>query len=282
MSTYKSFAVVGGGMIGLPIVNALAAKNVSVILLSRPGSSAKTVPSGVKVVPTDLQHTDAVAKVLREHNVDVVLSTIATSAVVDDVQTTLVDASKLAGVKLFVPSEYGLPTEGQSEGALRSKAQIAKYLKSVGIPSTRVYVGMWTDVIPILLNLETKPQIIGKGETKFSITAVADIAGAVAHALTTASPSELENRELRLEGERVTLNQLAALFKVTPEYVDTITQGQNPQFLQVLMREIEAGKGSTGWDAASNAEGTGIKAAGSGNALWPGHQWLTVKDVFKL
>ncbi|KAJ7921165.1 hypothetical protein B0H13DRAFT_1866992 [Mycena leptocephala] len=48
MPTYKSFAVVGGGRIGLPIVSALASHGASVLLLSWPGSAPKTVPSTVK------------------------------------------------------------------------------------------------------------------------------------------------------------------------------------------------------------------------------------------
>jgi hypothetical protein len=154
MSVYKSFAVVGGGTVGLPIVNALAAKDVAVVLLSRPGSSKKTVPSNVQIVEVDFADAAAVAEKLKQHKVDVVLATTTTTAA--GAQNTLVDAAKLAAVKLFVPSEYGMPTEGHSEGPLGAKAQIAgqniaysspvqthflaAYLKSVGIPSTRIYV----------------------------------------------------------------------------------------------------------------------------------------------
>ncbi|KAK7039511.1 NmrA domain-containing protein [Favolaschia claudopus] len=296
MSAYKSFAVVGGGLVGLPIVSALAAKNASVILLSRPGSSPKTVPPGVPVITVDFQDANAIAKVLQAHNVDVVLSTVATFAVA--VQTTLVDASKIAGIKLFVPSEYGLPTEGHSEGPLGHKAEIAKQLKSANIPSTRIYVrctdhthhgllifrqtGIFTDVLPWLLNIGGKTQLVGQGERKFSLTAVPDIAGFVAHVLTTSPASELEDRVLRLEGERITLNEIAAQFNLKPEYVETITDGEHAQFKEALMRVIEEGKGSTGWDVSRNAEGTGSDAAGGGNALWPGHCWLTAKEVHKL
>jgi hypothetical protein len=122
MSAYKSFAVVGAGTVGLPIVNALAARNVSVVLLSRPGST-KAVPSGVQVAQVDYNNAAAVAAVFKQYKVDVVLSTITTMAT--DAQKSLVDASKLAAVKLFVPSEYGMPTDGQAEGILGLKDQIA-------------------------------------------------------------------------------------------------------------------------------------------------------------
>ncbi|KAJ7351471.1 hypothetical protein DFH08DRAFT_913467 [Mycena albidolilacea] len=262
MSAYKSFAVVGGGTVGLPIVNALAAKNVPVILLSRPGAAAKTLPSSVRVVHVDFGDAAAVAAVFKEHKVDVVLSTITTLA--SGTQKPLVDAAKLAAVKLFVPSEYGLPTDGytEKEGSLGAKSALAAYLKSVNLSSTRIYV-------------------VGKGETPVSFTSITDIAGFVAHILTTAPPSELEDRILRLEGARSTLNGLAPLFGTSLEHVDRLT-GEMGEFQTALQISMDAGAGSTGWDGLKKVEGTGSNAAGSGNALWPGHQWLSIQDVHKL
>ncbi|KAF8205959.1 hypothetical protein K438DRAFT_1578686 [Mycena galopus ATCC 62051] len=281
MSSYKSFAVVGGGTVGLPIVNALAAKNVPVILLSRPGSSVKTVPSDVQVIQVDLTDAAAIATVLKEHNVDVVLSTLTTAATAS--QKSLVDAAKLAAIKLFVPSEYGMPTDGYAEGPLSEKNKIAAYLKSVSIPSTRIFTGLFTEFIPWLVDYSngSKIKVVGKGETPMSFTSISDIAGFVAHVLTTHPPSELENRILRLESERTTLNDLAVQFKTSVEYVDSLT-GEAGEWKTGLQLGIDAGAGSTGWDGVNKTEGTGSAAAGSGNALWPGHQWQTIKEVYKL
>ncbi|KAJ7024543.1 hypothetical protein C8F04DRAFT_1239598 [Mycena alexandri] len=109
MSPYKSFAVVGAGQIGLPIVGALAALNVSVIVLSRPGSSAKPVPAGVEIIQVD--YDDAAAVFGGVQN-----GTEWTSAGVGS-QKSLADAGKRAGAQLFVPSEYAAPTDGQPEGS---------------------------------------------------------------------------------------------------------------------------------------------------------------------
>ncbi|KAF7369044.1 NmrA domain-containing protein [Mycena venus] len=123
ISAYKFFAVVGAGTVDLPIVNALAAaKGASVILLSRPGSSHKTVPPNVQTITVDFNDA-AATTVLKEHKVDVVFSTLTTTAAA--AQTPLVDAAKLAAVKLFVPSEYRLPTEGATEGPIAAKNEIA-------------------------------------------------------------------------------------------------------------------------------------------------------------
>ncbi|KAJ7862401.1 hypothetical protein B0H14DRAFT_2157977, partial [Mycena olivaceomarginata] len=82
--------------LGTLILSALAAtEKISIILLSRPGSS-KTAPPGVLVVPVDYTDVNAVSSVFKEHKVDVPLA----------------DAAKLAAVKLFVPSEFGSPTHG--------------------------------------------------------------------------------------------------------------------------------------------------------------------------
>ncbi|KAF8207136.1 serine carboxypeptidase S28-domain-containing protein [Mycena galopus ATCC 62051] len=263
MSAYKSFAVAGGGTVGIPVVNALAAKNVPVVLLSRPGSSAKAVPSGVQVIQVDFSNAEAVAAVLKEHRVDVVLSTLTTAAVV--AQRSLVDAAKLAAVKLFVPSEYGIPTDGHTEGPLAAKNEIAAYLKSLNIPSTRIYTGPFIE-----------------GETPASFTAIPDIAGFVAHVLTTLPASELEDRILRLEGERSTLNGLATLFNTSVEHVEGFTGDPTSEFKTGLHLALNSGAESTGWDGVKKAEGTGSNAAGSGNALWPGHQWKSIKEVHNL
>ncbi|KAJ7454678.1 hypothetical protein FB451DRAFT_1049477 [Mycena latifolia] len=281
MSAYKSFAVVGGGTLGLPIVSALAAQNVSVVLLSRPGSSTKTVPSGVQVATVDFTDASAIAAVFKQYKVDVVLSTITTTAAA--AQKSLVDAAGLAAVKLFVPSEYGMPTDGQAEGPLGAKNQIAAELKAAGIPSTRIFVGMFTEFIPWLVGYSDhgKIRIVGKGEVPVSFTSIGDIAGFVAYVLTTLPPSELENRIFRLEGDRASLNELGAQFKTSVEHIDSIT-GEAGELKTILLAIVETGAGSTGWDAAAKNEGSGNKAAGSANALWPGHQWKSIKDVHKL
>ncbi|KAF7330423.1 NmrA domain-containing protein [Mycena venus] len=256
MSTYKSFAVVGAGTVGLPIVNALAAANATVIVLSRPGSSPKTLPSGVQVVQVDFSDVTAVAAVFKEHKVDVVLSPVTTTAAA--AQKPLVDAAKLAAVKLFVPSEYGLPTAGLTEGPLAVKDEIARYLKSVGIPSTRIFTGPFTEFIPWIADYSAggKFKVVGKGDAPISFTSIPDISEFVAHVLTTLPPSELEDKILRLEGDRASLNELAALFKTTVEYVDSI-EGQAGVFQTSLQKLIEAGYGSTGWDGGTEGGGNG-------------------------
>ncbi|KAJ6574599.1 hypothetical protein B0H19DRAFT_1218391 [Mycena capillaripes] len=287
MSAYKSFAVVGGGSIGLPVVIALASHNVSVILLSRPGSPPKTVPSTVEVVQVDYSDTTATAAVFKQHKVDVVLSTISFFAL--SAQKSLVDAAKLARVKLFLPSEFGAPSDGDPAGihsragGIEAKQDIIEYLKSVKIPSLRIFTGLFTELIPWLVGHPEhgKVRIVGKGEAPVSFTSIADVAGFVAYILTTLPPNELENRILRLEGERASFNEIGELFKAPVEHVDRI-MGEAGDVKTGLLALLCSGAGSTGWDEINGVERSGSEAAGSANALWSGHHWRSINEVLNL
>ncbi|KAJ7071412.1 hypothetical protein C8F01DRAFT_1110434 [Mycena amicta] len=176
--SYKSFAVVGAGTIGSAIVAGLAGKNLPVVVLARPGSkSIENLPASVRSATVDTSDAIAVEAVLKEHNVDVVLATLATTAV--SAQKPIVDAAKAAGVKLFVPSEYGIPTEGETQGVSGAKNQIAEQLKNLGIPSLRIYTGIFIEFIPWMFAYaeNKKINVIGEGEVPVSFTASADIAG---------------------------------------------------------------------------------------------------------
>ncbi|KAJ6585730.1 hypothetical protein B0H19DRAFT_1250509 [Mycena capillaripes] len=261
MTTYKLFAVVGGGTVGSPIVAALAARNL---------------------IEVDYASAAAVAEVFKQHQVDVMLSTIATTAAA--AQKSLADAAKLARIKLFIPSEYGLPTDGHTEGGLGAKSAIAgEYLKSLNIPSVRIYTGIFIEFIPWIVAYgdHGKFRITGKGDTSVSFTSISDIAGFVAHILTTLPASELVNRIFRVEGKRASLNSIAVQFNASVKHVDSIN-GEGGQFKTGLQGVIDTGAGSTGWDVANKAEGTAINAAGNANALWAGHHWKTIKEVHNL
>jgi hypothetical protein len=97
--------------------------------------------------------------------------------------------------------------------------------------------------------------------------------------LTTLPPAALENRIFRLEGDRTTLTELGPLFKTSVEHLDEIPG--EPGKTKILSL-ADRGALSSGWNESKKAEGTGADAAGSANALWPGHQWKTIKDVHNL
>ncbi|KAJ7747681.1 hypothetical protein DFH07DRAFT_962479 [Mycena maculata] len=275
MSTYKSFAVIGAGTVGLPILSTLAAQNVSVVLLSRKGVDAsKTLPAGVQVAIVDYADAAAVAAVFEKYKVDVVISTVASDAV--PAQTVLVDAAKSAGVKLFVPSEFGMTSEAQPHDP---KFKVAEHIRNVGLPYALFFNGAFTEFIPHIFPVsDGKITIVGSGEVPISVTSLGDVAGFVAYVLTTLPPAELENRIFRLQGDRATLKEVAATLNATVKIVDKIT-GPMGELKTYLMTKADTGIMSTGYDVTTKAERTGNEAAGSANSLWPGHQWKTIKDV---
>lgn len=97
-----------------------------------------------------LTDVPALAATFKEHKIEVVVSTIAHAALPH--QNLLGDAAKQAGVKLFLPSEFGYSTIGQTEGELGLKAKFGEYLQEIGLPSTRIFVSSrWYSTINVRL-----------------------------------------------------------------------------------------------------------------------------------
>lgn len=95
------------------------------------------------MIPVDYSNREAIKNALTR--IDVVISTVPPTAL--DVQLGIAEAAKEAGVKLFVPSEFGGVTEGATEGVKGSKARVQDQLKAVGIPYTLFYTGAYADFI---------------------------------------------------------------------------------------------------------------------------------------
>ncbi|KZP31715.1 NAD(P)-binding protein [Athelia psychrophila] len=263
---YKNVAIIGAGTIGTPIAKALLQEGANVIVVSRPASSSgKDLPAGVKVVAIDYTDVSALAALFKEHATEVVISTI--SAQVLGLQQGLGDAAKQGGVKLFVPSEFGFDTIKHREGLLGVKDELAVYFKQIGLPSARIFTGLFTTFIPWLINVDSGSiHLIGKGNQKFSTTHPDDIAGFVAYILTHLPESELHDKVFRLEGDRITLNSVVEHYggKYPVEHVDAIADEAVKTFLQSV---VENGGGVVVEEGAA-----------SSNALWAGHAWKGIKE----
>ncbi|KAK4704556.1 hypothetical protein P7C70_g1660, partial [Phenoliferia sp. Uapishka_3] len=215
MSTnYTTFAVAGAGGLGSFIVSALASRpGVSVVVLSRSASSK--VPANVTVKQVDYTSPGSLISALK--GVDVVISTLSGEGFA--AQTPLADAAKAAGTQLFVPSEFGLVTEGITDAHLAFKEAFAKHLKEIGLPSLRVFTGPFSD---FLFNPYVgfdfpngKATWVGKGDTPIGFTARPDIASFLAHTLTSLPPSKLSNAIFRLEGDRKSFNEVVGIYEKT-------------------------------------------------------------------
>ncbi|KAI0268519.1 hypothetical protein BGY98DRAFT_1018753 [Russula aff. rugulosa BPL654] len=167
MSRYTNFAVVGAGTLGNYIVQQLLKDKAAgivkeVAVLTRQGSKT-TVRGDAKVVQVDYSKDDSIKRALT--GVEVVISTISGEAL--DVQGKIAAAAKEADVKLFIPSDFGNVTEGETEGIL-------------GIPYVVFYTGPFADYIwASFLNLDVtsgKVTIGGDGNKPISFTSRPDIA----------------------------------------------------------------------------------------------------------
>ncbi|KAJ3732406.1 hypothetical protein DFJ43DRAFT_1073771 [Lentinula guzmanii] len=285
----RSIALAGAGAIGTHILRALLnhPNHPKVVVLTRRGSK-KDLPSDLSsatVIPVDYTDVAALTALFKEHSIEVVISTVPAPGYVTT-QHALADAAKASGsVKLFVPSDWGVPTEGaKEEGNLLSvKDEVADYLKSIGLPYTRIFTGLFMSFIPwaIGADVESSAYIQGTGKTPFTTTSEEDIGGFVAHVLTSlplTSP-DLVNACLRIQGQRITLQECAQFLNKSivlvaeGESIPAKTDAEKP-FKALVQTLIEGGMTSTGWDRRTNREIEG--AAGSANKLWEGHVWQTV------
>lgn len=77
--------------------------------------------------------------------VDVVISTVPITAL--DLQGKIAAVAKQAGVKLFVPSEFGGITREDSKDIRRMKAKVQGQLRDLGMPYAAFYTGPFPDYI---------------------------------------------------------------------------------------------------------------------------------------
>jgi uncharacterized protein YbjT (DUF2867 family) len=111
---------------------------------NQPRQGSKTSIDGdAKVISVDYSDKESIKGALA--GVDVVISTIAGTAL--GLQAGIAQAGKEVGVKLFVPSEFGGPTEGETEGLFGAKARVHDELKAIGMPYALFYTGPFADTM---------------------------------------------------------------------------------------------------------------------------------------
>jgi len=156
------------------------------------------------------EFTDVPALTAALAGAHVVISTISLVAI--DAQVPIAEAAKAASASLFIPSEFGGPTD-KLQGAFAGKGALHAKLREVGPPVLLVYTGPWADYswAPIV-NLDIKSgkvAIGGDGNAPISWTARKDIARFLAHILVHSPATRLQNQSvLRIEGDRASFNEI--------------------------------------------------------------------------
>ncbi|ORX96688.1 isoflavone reductase family protein-like protein CipA [Clohesyomyces aquaticus] len=197
-SEIKNVVIIGaGGNLGPSILNAfLKESSFNVTVLSREGSQS-TFPSGVKVVRADYNSPDSLATAFQGQ--DAVISLVGGMALGD--QSKLIDGAIKAGVKRFIPSEFGSNTVDPRVLAIvplfAAKTGAVNYLKSKEkeISWTSVITGPFLDwglkVGFLGFDLSSKTvTLIDEGKGKFTSTNLHQIGLALIKALEKSSETK--------------------------------------------------------------------------------------------
>ncbi|OAA39555.1 NAD(P)-binding domain protein [Beauveria brongniartii RCEF 3172] len=220
MSTpVQNVTLVGAtGNVGSIALDKLSASRHNLQVLRRLGSKS-TYPASVKVVDVDFSSADALTSALQGQ--DVVISTLP--ADVASLQITLVDAAVAAGVKRFLPSEFGCNLDNALSRQIPifgEKIKIQEYLKEQAaagrISYTFVYNGPFLDwgiQNQFVLNVAGyKPRLLDDGNALFSATNLDTVGSALVGILD--HLDETKNRAVFLEDIKISQQRLLELAKI--------------------------------------------------------------------
>ncbi|KAI9879479.1 MAG: hypothetical protein M1830_008438 [Pleopsidium flavum] len=197
-----------GGNRGPYIVEELISSQFNVSGLSRP-SSKSTFSAHITVYKTDYSESSLLDAFKSQ---DAVLSAIATFSTPE--QKTIIDAAVKAGVKRFIPSEYGIDTSLRRVTEIvppaKGKQEVVAHLKTKereGLSWTVICVGLF-------LTGDTKATIFDSGDQPYEATNVRQIGKAVASTLL--HLPQTENKYIYVNSFTLTQDEvLAALEKAS-------------------------------------------------------------------
>jgi uncharacterized protein YbjT (DUF2867 family) len=249
------------GSVGTPILSALLADSFfNVTILSR-ASSRATFPSGIPVVEvSDAFTVSELTSAFK--NQDAVVVALTTSSVTKDgrdgLAFRLVDAAVAAGVKRFIPSEFGannLDPRGRNlvpvydiKGAMLEHL-IAQAKASNGkLTWTSICCGSWLDwaLDPAksgnFIGIDVKARkatVYDSGNARFAVTTSGNTGLAVARALKYAN--QTANKQIFLADFVTTTREIvASLEKHTGEKFDLEEKASGPEF-QAWKDKYDAG-----------------------------------------
>ncbi|KAF2014362.1 NmrA-like family protein [Aaosphaeria arxii CBS 175.79] len=231
MPAIKNVLIIGAsGNLGPSVLDALlATEQFNVSVVSRPESKA-TFPSTVNVIRSDysIESFESAFK-----GQDAVVSTVGNDGF--EHQQKIVEAAIKAGVKRFIPSEFGIDTTRADVQAhlpivMASKRKFVEFLQSKekeGLSWTAISSGAFLDwgLQYGFLDFDLgsrKATIWDKGETYFTASTLAQVGLAVARVLQ--KPAETANRYVYISSVRTSQKEiLGVLEKVTGQKWDVAT-----------------------------------------------------------
>lgn len=212
-ASIKKVALAGAtGALGKPMLQALLDAHFKVTVLTRSTSSNTDSLQDVQVAKVDYEDDSSLKSALQGQ--DTVISTLGTAAAAH--QKKLVDAAISAGVKRFIPSEFGCDLGNPAARPLpvyAQKVEIEKYLQTkcegTGMSYTFIFNNAFMDwgLRAFIMNIkEKKITLFDGGDVTFTATPLSFIAKGTAAVLQ--HPKETANRAVRLHGAAVTQRQM--------------------------------------------------------------------------
>jgi uncharacterized protein YbjT (DUF2867 family) len=218
-STIKNVAVVGAaGNLGGAILDKLVASGKFNIKVLKRSGSKSSLPAAMDVVEVDFTSLDSLKSALAGQ--DAVVSAVGMQGL--ESQLLLIDAAASAGVKRFIPSEFGSNLENPNTrklpvfaGKMKVQNHIIETSKTTDLTYTLVYNNAFLDWGIkndfLLSTSDSKPVLINGGDLLFSATSVPSVGDAVVGILS--HPAETKNRAVRIHDLMTSHNKLLALAK---------------------------------------------------------------------
>lgn len=233
-------------MLGPHVVTALLAADFTVTVLTRtakPGTFASTV----KEVEVDYASLDSLTAALA--GIDAVVSTTGFAATAS--QSLLIDAAIAAGVKRFIPSEYGTCTTSPKVENLplygpmfEIKKQLAQSAAEGKLSWTVLACGGFLELIlstPGFLNFANhKAELFDGGDNRVSVTSLPKIGRAVAGILQNAEATA--NKVVFTSQIVLTQNRVLKIVKeLRPEWKWDLSSVSTSEILKDALNSIAAG-----------------------------------------
>ncbi|CAH0046679.1 unnamed protein product [Clonostachys solani] len=189
MSTFKNVAIFGTGLLASALIPQLAKSGFNVTVLSRSASN-KEYPERVLTRIVDYSSVDNLTKALQGQ--DVAIAALAMPALL--VQTNIIEACIKAGVKRFIPSDFGALTtrpitrDLPLNAPLNTIQDLLKEKAAKGeIEYSIISPGMFLEYVlntPLIIDLKGRSiNLYDEGKHPFSTTSIESISKAVVSVL---------------------------------------------------------------------------------------------------
>lgn len=297
MNLHKEKILLAGatGNLGGRILKELVKKGVPVIALVRKETPREKISKlkleGAEVLYTDFQ--DAKALGLSLKGVSTVISALSgLYDVIIEKQATLLDASVIAGVEKFIPSDFSIDftkfPEGQNRNLdLRRKFHIL--LDNAPISSTSIFCGAFADMLkgqmPLILYKIRKVLYFQNPDQKMDFTSIENVAEFTARAaLDPKTP-----RYLRISGDELSAREIAKVATEISGKRYGLFCGGSLKMLEIfikILKTLNPAKGKLyppwqGMQYFKNMFEGKCKLEPLDNSRYPEIKWKKVEEILK-